>query len=154
MWEAYENLSKLQVGNWEATDKELDDKINKQVGEFTEFIEDDFSTAKVLANMFEILPIINGIKNKQLDATVISSATIALLQTQFKLFIEDIFGLKAETAGNNQQLDGVLQLLINIRKEAKGKKDFVTSDLIRNELVKLGVQLKDEKDGSVSYSFN
>ena len=73
---------------------------------------------------------------------------------KFKLFIEDIFGLKAETAGNNQQLDGVLQLLINIRKEAKGKKDFVTSDLIRNELVKLGVQLKDEKDGSVSYSFN
>ncbi len=154
LWEAYENLSKLQVGNWDATDKELDEKIHKQVAEFTEFIEDDFSTAKVLANMFEIVPIINGIKNKQLDATAISSATIALLQTQFKLFIEDIFGLKAEVAGNNQQLDGVLQLLINIRKEAKARKDFVTSDLIRNELVKLGVQLKDEKDGSVSYSFN
>jgi cysteinyl-tRNA synthetase len=154
LWEAYENLSKLQVGNWEAIDKELDEKINKQVAEFTEFIEDDFSTAKVLANMFEIIPTINGIKNQQLAATAISSATIELLQTQFKLFIENIFGLKAETAGNNQQIDGVLQLLINIRKEAKAKKDFVTSDLIRNELVKLGVQLKDEKDGSVSYSFN
>jgi cysteinyl-tRNA synthetase len=147
-------LNKLHVGNWDATDKELDEKINKQVAEFTEFIEDDFSTAKVLANMFEIVPIINGIKNKQLDATAISSATITLLQTQFKLFIENIFGLKAEVAGNNEQLDGVLQLLINLRKEAKAKKDFVTSDLIRNELVKLGVQLKDEKDGSVSYSFN
>jgi cysteinyl-tRNA synthetase len=154
LWEAYENLNKLHVGNWDATDKELDEKINKQVAEFTEFIEDDFSTAKVLANMFEIVPIINGIKNKQLDATAISSATITLLQTQFKLFIENIFGLKAEVAGNNEQLDGVLQLLINLRKEAKAKKDFVTSDLIRNELVKLGVQLKDEKDGSVSYSFN
>ena len=40
------------------------------------------------------------------------------------------------------------------RKEAKAKKDFVTSDTIRNELIKLGVQLKDEKDGSVSYSVN
>ena len=39
-------------------------------------------------------------------------------------------------------------------KEAKTKKDFVTSDLIRNELVQLGIQLKDEKDGTVSYSFN
>mgnify|MGYP000856154227 CR=1 FL=1 len=154
LWEAYENLSKLNTGDWEATDKELDEKINKQVAEFTEFIEDDFSTAKVLANMFEIVPTINGIKNQQLAATAVSSATIVLLQTQFKLFIENIFGLKAETASNNQQLDGVLQLLINIRKEAKAKKDYVTSDLIRNELVKLGVQLKDEKDGSVSYSFN
>jgi cysteinyl-tRNA synthetase len=154
LWEAYENLNKLNAGNWEATDKELDEKINKQIAEFTEFIEDDFSTAKVLANMFEIVPIINGIKNQQLEATAVSSKTITLLQTQFKLFIENIFGLKAETACNNQQLDGVLQLLINLRKEAKTKKNFVTSDLIRNELVKLGVQLKDEKDGTVSYSFN
>lgn len=154
LWEAYENLNKLNAGNWEATDRELDEKINKQVAEFTEFIEDDFSTAKVLANMFEIVSTINGIKNQQLPATAVSGATITLLQTQFKLFIENIFGLKAETASNNQQIDGVLQLLINIRKEAKAKKDFVTSDLIRNELVKLGVQLKDEKDGSVSYTFN
>ena len=55
---------------------------------------------------------------------------------------------------DNEQLNGVLQLLINIRKEAKAKKDFVTSDTIRNELIKLGVQLKDEKDGTVSYSVN
>lgn len=154
LWEAYENLTKLSIGNWPATDEELDKKINQQIAEFTEFIEDDFSTAKVLANMFEIVPIINGIKNKQLEISAISAATITLLQKQFKFFIEAIFGLKADTTNNNQQLDGVLQLLINIRKEAKTKKDFVTSDLIRNELIELGVQLKDEKDGSVSYSFN
>jgi cysteinyl-tRNA synthetase len=45
-----------------------------------------------------------------------------------------------------------LQLLIDIRKEAKQRKDFVTSDKIRNELAALGVQLKDEKDGGVSYT--
>ena len=77
-----------------------------------------------------------------------------MLKQQFELFVEQIFGLKAEVASNNKQIDGVLQLLINIRKEAKTKKDFVTSDLIRNELVQLGIQLKDEKDGTVSYSFN
>jgi cysteinyl-tRNA synthetase len=132
----------------------LDTKINQQIAEFTEFIEDDFSTAKVLANMFEITATINAIKNKQLNATAISGATTELLQQQFELFVEQIFGLKAEVASNNKQIDGVLQLLINIRKEAKTKKDFVTSDLIRNELVQLGIQLKDEKDGTVSYSFN
>ncbi|MCU0321296.1 MAG: cysteine--tRNA ligase [Chitinophagaceae bacterium] len=154
LWEAYENLQKLPLGNWDASDKILDEKIQQQVAEFTEFIEDDFSTAKVLANMFEITSTINGIKNQQISSTAISSTTIQFMQEQFKLFIEHIFGLKAEVASNNKQIDGVLQLLINIRKEAKAKKDFVTSDLIRNELVQLGIQLKDEKDGTVSYSFN
>ncbi len=154
LWEAYENLQKLSSGNWDASDKILDEKIKQQVAEFTEFIEDDFSTAKVLANMFEITSTINGIKNQQISSTAISSSTIQFMQEQFKLFIEHVFGLKAEVASNNKQIDGVLQLLINIRKEAKAKKDFVTSDLIRNELVQLGIQLKDEKDGSVSYSFN
>ena len=154
LWEAYENLKKLATGNWAASDAVLDAKINQQIAEFTDFIEDDFSTAKVLANMFEITATINAIKNKQLNATAISGATTELLQQQFELFVEQIFGLKTEVASNNKQIDGVLQLLINIRKEAKTKKDFVTSDLIRNELVQLGIQLKDEKDGTVSYSFN
>ncbi|MCC6634908.1 MAG: cysteine--tRNA ligase, partial [Chitinophagaceae bacterium] len=56
LWEAYENLLKIEAGNWQATDTALDEKINKQITEFTTFIEDDFSTAKVLANMFEIVP--------------------------------------------------------------------------------------------------
>ena len=47
-----------------------------------------------------------------------------------------------------------MELLINIRKEAKLKKDFVTSDKIRNELTALGVLLKDEKDGTVSYTID
>jgi cysteinyl-tRNA synthetase len=46
-----------------------------------------------------------------------------------------------------------MQLLIDIRKEAKSKKDFITSDKIRNQLASLGILLKDEKDGGMSYSF-
>ena len=152
LWEAYQNLQKIVLGNWEKTDVELDEKVNKLLAEFQEFMNDDFSTAKVLANMFEIVPIINAIKNKQLDANVISSNTIALMQQQFKIYIEDVFGLQSET-NNNEQLDGILQLLINIRNQAKAKKDFVTSDTIRKELAAMGVQLKDEKDGAVSYNF-
>jgi cysteinyl-tRNA synthetase len=70
-----------------------------------------------------------------------------------KRFIEDIFGLQGEYAAADGKLDGVLQLLIDIRKEAKTKKDFVTSDKIRQELAQLGILLKDEKDGGVSYQF-
>lgn len=153
LWEAYKNLQKIVVDKWDATDMALDEKINKQIAEFTEFIEDDFSTAKVLANMFEIVPIINSIKNKQLPLHTLSSNTILLMQQQFQLFIENILGLQYQE-DNNDTIDGVLQLLIDIRKEAKAKKDFVTSDKIRNELAQLGIQLKDEKDGTVSWSFS
>ncbi len=152
LWEAYENLQKISIDNNEAADVELDKKINKQIAEFTEFIEDDFSTAKVLANMFEIVPVINGIKNKQLAQNTLSKNTIALMQQQFTLFIEEILGLKYQEV-DNEKLSGILQLLVDIRKEAKAKKDFVTSDKIRNELAQLGVLLKDEKDGTVSWSF-
>ena len=152
LWESYENLLKIEVGNWQATDAELDEKINKQITEFTTFIEDDFSTAKVLANMFEIVPVINGIKNKQVAQNTISSNTITLMQQQFKLFIENILGLQYEEK-NSEKLSGILQLLVDIRKQAKAQKDFVTSDTIRNELLRLGVQLKDEKDGTVTWSF-
>lgn len=135
-----------------ASDTALDTKVQQLVNEFREFMDDDLNTAKVLANMFELVSVINSIKDKHLPADVISAATVEMLKQQLKLFVEDIFGLKNERAADDGKLDGVLQLLIDIRKEAKGRKDFVTSDKIRNELTTLGIQLKDEKDGGMSYT--
>ena len=67
--------------------------------------------------------------------------------------MEDIFGLKNEWTAGNGKLEGVLELLIDIRKEARSKKDFATSDKIRNQLQQLGILLKDEKDGNIGFSF-
>lgn len=153
LWEAYEWLSKYEFNkNSTASDKSLDEKVQQLVREFDEFMNDDLNTAKVLANMFELSSVINSIKDKHIKADAVSGATIQLMQQQLKLYIEDIFGLTGERRADDGKLDGVLQLLIDIRKEAKLRKDFVTSDKIRNELAALGVQLKDEKDGGVSYS--
>ncbi len=152
LWEAYENLNKFQATSNQQPVTELDTNVLKLLSEFDEFMDDDFNTAKVLANMFELVPTINAIKNKQLNDDVLSENVIALMQQKFKTYLEDVFGLKGDGT-KNEQLDGIIQLLINIRKEAKAKKDFFTSDTIRNELIKLGVQLKDEKDGTVSYNF-
>lgn len=155
LWEGYENLGRLTVGSEQpAENKELNEKVQKLIAEFDEFMNDDFSTAKVLANMFELVAVINGIKDKHISANALSSATILLLQEKMKIFIEDIFGLKNIQEAANGKLDGVIQLLIDIRKYAKTRKDYVTSDKIRNELAALGILLKDEKDGGMSYSFN
>jgi cysteinyl-tRNA synthetase len=135
-----------------AIDLALDEKVNKLILEFDEFMNDDLNTAKVIASMFELVPVINSIKDKHIATNTLSKATVALLKKQLHAFIVDVFGLQNSKADNNDKLEGVIQLLINIRKEAKSRKDFVTSDKIRNELAALGVQLKDEKDGGMSYS--
>jgi cysteinyl-tRNA synthetase len=156
LWEAYENLGKLRAMSYElraeADDAELDSKVKNLIAEFDEFMNDDFSTARVLANMFELAPVINSMKDKIIPVTSLSKETFELLQKQFSVYIEDILGLKSISAADNEKLQGVMQLLIDIRKEAKGKKDFVTSDKIRNQLAQLGITLKDEKGGEMSWA--
>ena len=135
-------------------DKELNEKVVKLVSEFDDFINDDFSTAKVLANMFELVPVINSIKDKQIAATALSTETIELLQERMKTYVEDIMGLQAESEGETDKLKGVMQVLIDLRKEARSKKDWATSDKIRNQLAEIGIQLKDEKEGGMSWSLS
>lgn len=153
LWEAYEHLGKLEAGSREpGTDNELDSKVKKLLDEFDEFMNDDFSTAKVLANMFEIVPLINSMKDRTMPVSALSEETFELLQSKFKIWIEDILGLRSVNAADSEKLQGVMQLLVDIRKEAKSKKDFATSDKIRNQLAQIGILLKDEKDGGMSWS--
>lgn len=157
LWEGYEALQKMKASDFvfDATkvDAELDAKVLTLLNEFDEFMNDDFNTAKVLGNMFELIPIINSIKDKHLEAAVLQSSTFEQMQQKMKVFVEDIFGLKSEVQGDYSKLDGVLTVLINLRKQARANKDFVTSDTIRNQLMELGIALKDEKDGEMSYMF-
>ena len=154
LWEAYEILQKLVPAdsNDDVTDKELDAKIVKWINEFKEFMDDDMSTPKILANMFEMAPIINSMKDGLIKPDAIAASTLLLMKDQFKVYLEDIMRLHAVSASNNETFNAVMQLLIEIRKEAKGKKDFVTSDKIRNQLAAAGVLIKDEKGGEMSWS--
>ncbi|WEK37124.1 MAG: cysteine--tRNA ligase [Candidatus Pseudobacter hemicellulosilyticus] len=158
IWEAYEHLKRMEVlrepaQDNKATDPELDAKVNAQLSELDEFMNDDFNTAKVLANLFELVPVINSIKDRHLPANVLAPDTLERLQQYFENYLENIFGLRSETQQDDGKLNGVLDLLIDIRKEARTRKDYATSDKIRNQLQELGILLKDEKDGSVGYSF-
>jgi cysteinyl-tRNA synthetase len=153
LWEAYTVLKALPVAdnNETAADIELDEKINTLIDEFEEFINDDLNTAKVLANMFEIVPVINSLKDGLIGQNAISSATLLKMKESFKIYLEDILGLK-DSAENTEQISGLLDLLIEIRQEAKSKKDFFTSDKIREQLAGLGIEMKDEKGGKMSWT--
>ncbi len=152
LWEAYEVLKKLSFEENESPkDIELDTKINSWLNEFEEFMDDDFGSPRVIANMFELAPVINSLKDGLIANDAISSKTLAYLKERFTTFLENIFGLKSVDESNNELLAPVMQLLLDIRKEAKSKKDFATSDKIRNQLVEMGIVIKDEKDGNTSW---
>ncbi|MEO5942368.1 MAG: cysteine--tRNA ligase [Ferruginibacter sp.] len=153
LWEAYEALKKLDVGNWElAGDAELETKVLTWLNELEEFMDDDLSTPKVIANLFELAPIINSLKDGLIKAGSISSKTLELMKEKFKIYLEDILGLQNVSEADNAKLRGIMDLLIDIRKESKTKKDFATSDKIRNQLTEIGISLKDEKDGGMSWT--
>jgi cysteinyl-tRNA synthetase len=155
LWEAYENLKKIAEAADEssvAADKESEEKINAWLDEFEIFMDDDFSTPKVLANMFEIAPLINSIKDGLLPANALSGKTLKKAGLYFETYLVNILGLRDPAEGKSEKLSGVMQLLIDIRKDARSRKDYATSDKIRNELQKMGILIKDEKDGNMSWA--
>lgn len=153
LWEAYEVLQKLAVpSNEDAGDKELDTKVTTWCNECADFMNDDFNTAKVIANLFELAPVINGIKHGSVKADALSKVAHELLLDTYKTYLVDILGMQGMQAQQDDKIDKVLSLLVDIRKDAKTRKDYATSDLIRNKLAETGVMLKDEKDGSVSWT--
>ncbi|MBC7848101.1 MAG: cysteine--tRNA ligase [Chitinophagaceae bacterium] len=158
MWEAYQNLNKILSDNAGiaegGSDETLVAKVMRLSSELDEFMMDDLNTAKVLANMFELVPVINSLKDGHIKLNDIGLRTLTELQTKFHTYLESVFGLKGESEKEDGKLGGVLQLLAEIRKDARSKKDYATSDKIRNQLQQLGIDMKDEKDGGVSISFS
>jgi cysteinyl-tRNA synthetase len=156
LWEAYENLKTIELNVLipGKTDAVITQHIDSLLNSLEESMNDDFNTAKVIASMFELVPVINSIKHNNEDAmNGINEEILQKMKSHFKIFLEDILGLKDESAAERGRLNGVLDLLIDIRKEAKTKKDYATSDKIRNQLQRLGILMKDEKNGEVTYNF-
>jgi len=153
LWEAYEVLQHLpQKEQHAAHDAELENKVKQFCLACADDMNDDFNTAKVIANLFELTPVINGIKGGQIAEDALSSETMQLLRDTFQTYLIEVLGMQSMKDEGNDKLDKVLQLIIAMRKEAKARKDFAISDQIRNALAEAGIHLKDEKDGNMSYT--
>ena len=113
---------------------------------------DDFNSPILIAHLFEAVKWVHQVKNGE---EKISADELQALQSLMNAFVFEVLGLRTEqqTADNNDKLDGVLQLLIKMRMEARANKDWALSDKIRDELLALGIQLKDGKEGT-SYTVN
>jgi cysteinyl-tRNA synthetase len=136
------------------TASETDRQIEQLCADCKTNMDDDFNTAKTIACLFELSTIIYSMKDGAIDAKQIMPSSVGRIAETFEQYLTNVFGLLPIEESSSSHLDDVIGVLINIRKEAKLKRDFATSDRIRNELLEKGIQLKDEKDGSVSWSLN
>lgn len=110
-------------------------------------MNDDFNSPILIAQLFESVKFINSVKDGK---EAISSSDYQILKTTLNGFVFDVLGLisSSESNENTKKLSDTVNLLIKLRNDARANKDFATSDKIRDELIAIGIQLKDGKDGT------
>ena len=109
-------------------------------------MDDDFNTPILIAHLFDGVRIINSVKDGKESLT---ASDLSKMQKLFSDFVTDILGLiSAKESGGNDLTDEVMELVLKLRGNAKKNKDFSTADLIRDELEKAGIQIKDSREGS------
>jgi cysteinyl-tRNA synthetase len=114
---------------------------------FYEALNDDLNSPILLAHLFEGVRLINSAFE---GTEKLTQADINELHSLFTTFVFDILGLKDESEGEGSRdlTRGLVKMILDVRQDAKNRKDFSTSDKIRDELNSLGVKIKDRKDGA------
>jgi cysteinyl-tRNA synthetase len=112
-----------------------------------EALDDDLNSPVLLAHLFDGVKYINSVSdgNGSIDLQNLVS-----LKELFNTFVFDILGLKDESSGKGDErlTNALINLIVNLRQEAKNRKEWDVSDNIRLELSKIGVTIKDKKDGA------
>ncbi|HEU4716536.1 MAG TPA: DALR domain-containing protein, partial [Bacteroidia bacterium] len=140
LMEAVRILDKLKAGEQSTFD------VEGFRGRCTDAMNDDFNTPILIAQLFDAVRIINSVNDGK---EFLTAKDISALKKTMHDFVFSVLGLKddmMESAGDLSE--GLMQLIIRIRAEARAKKDFQTSDLVRDELGKLHIVLKDGKEGT------
>lgn len=110
-------------------------------------MNDDFNTPILIAQLFEGVRFVNLLNDKRESIT---SYDLELLKKTLEEFTFEVLGIRNEkSSGNNsEKLEGVVEMLIEMRNEARANKNWALSDEIRDKLLALGIQLKDGKEGT------
>lgn len=108
-------------------------------------LDDDFNTPIALSYVFEGVRIINSVNDAKES---LSTDDKIKLQELMQQIVHDVLGLQQEETANTDKIDGLIQMILDVRTEAKSRKDFSTSDLIRDRLKEIGFEIKDGKEGS------
>jgi cysteinyl-tRNA synthetase len=136
---AYDSISKIKAGPQSSSDLNSIDKACEAA------MNDDFNTAIVIAQLFELTRVVNS---AVAGTEYLTAEDTTKAKQIFDTYLFGILGIKKEIKNNSGDVEGLMQLIIDIRAQAKSNKDFSTSDKIRDELGKLGISIKDGKEGT------
>lgn len=137
--EAINLLDKLQVSDSSSHD------VSALVASFYTAMNDDFNAPVLIANLFEAVKYVNSVNDKK---ATISKDDLEVLANEMRSFTFDVLGISALSEGNDSKLDGVMDLILDLRQEARSNKDWDTSDKIRDGLSAAGITVKDSKEGT------
>lgn len=143
MMDGWKRLNELKAGDETTVDLNVEE-LNRKCAEA---MNDDLNTPTVIANLFDACRAINLVNDGK---ATISQADLDALKQVFKVYLFDILGVRDVAASGDVNLkpyEEAVDLLLQIRKNAKDNKDWTTSDLIRNRLAEIGFDVKDTKDG-------
>lgn len=142
--EAYSNIDKITPTGETAPNSEAMALRSKCY----EAMNDDLNSPIVISHLFDATRIINGAVAKH---TTLSAEEVAEMKALFDLFLFDILGIYQQASAgesSGEVFSKTMELLLEVRQNAKTNKDWNTSDLIRNKLAEIGVEVKDTKEGT------
>lgn len=145
-------IKKLTHPGGNAPESDLSKTLERLMDELYTNMSDDFNTAKALAVLFEMSARINDFKSGNLNLTDVAATLFDRFKHTYIAFMEDVLGLQEEAGTEQEILDGIIHVLIDLRKKARTDRNYALSDKIRDELKTLGVQLMDGKDGEITYT--
>ena len=149
MLDGYRRLQALKPSAGDAPTP-LSDEIAALERRCYEALDDDFNTPMVIAALFEACSIVNNINDGRTPA---SQADIDALRSLFRTFLVDILGIIPDAGADDaseariKPFEQAVDLLLEMRANAKAARDWATSDLIRDRLAAIGFDVKDTKNG-------
>lgn len=137
--EALKTAESLSTANESSSD------IAALTQSFYDAMNDDFNTPVLIANIFESVKLINTVKDGKAS---ISAQDLESLRKELNIFVFDVLGMKLESEGSSDRLSPVMDLILDLRTDARTNKDWTTSDKIRDGLAAAGIIVKDGKEGT------
>lgn len=136
---AYETIGKLKAGPKSTVE------IYNIRKECYGAMNDDLNTAIVIANLFEAARVVNSM---HAGTEALSADDIAEVKSLFDTFLFEILGIRPESKDTSTDVDGLMQLILELRASAKADKNFTVADKIRDTLSQLGISIRDSKEGT------
>lgn len=142
-------LDSLHCQSEQCVNIELEKEVLESCEKCYDGMNDDFNTAKLIASLFELSKKINRLAEIA-DELPLSANTLNTLKKTYNNFWRDVLGIKKENS-TNHKFAQLVDILLEIRQNAKDEKNYTFSDFIREQLVNVGVKVQDSKDGKMSF---